>query len=93
LGYIYLVQQPGFAAACSSQHAPEAQQAASQTQGPPASQAQPSSTQAQSAHAQALPQQQPDCWLVENAGTAKAASRIANEAMKDFNISRLLKLQ
>jgi hypothetical protein len=41
-----------------SQHAPEAQQAASQTQGPPASQVQPNSAHAQFAHTQAAPQQQ-----------------------------------
>ena len=46
-------------AAAESQHAPLAQQAASHTQGPPASQAQPSSAQAQSSQTHAAPQQQP----------------------------------
>jgi hypothetical protein len=56
-------------------HAPEAQQPASQTHGPPLSQAQPSSTQAQSVQLQAAPQQQLACLFAdERAGAANTAA-------------------
>ena len=56
---------------------PDAQQPASQTHGPPLSQAQPSSTQAQSAQLQLAPQQQAAFAAVddENAGAANSAAR------------------
>jgi hypothetical protein len=73
-----------------SQHAPDAQQAASQTQGPPASHAQPSSAQAQFAHTQAAPQQQsapafaePKLVVPTRAAMAKEANA-AKPKMTDF---------
>jgi uncharacterized membrane protein len=77
-----------------SQHAPEAQQAASQTHGPPASHAQPSSAQAQFAHTQAAPQQQLASAFAlpkEVAANTPATARTTNATkprMTDF-ISKL----
>jgi hypothetical protein len=58
-------------------HAPDAQQPASQTHGPPLSHAQPNSSQAQFVQLHAAPQQQLAVCLPaeENAGAANTAAR------------------
>lgn len=77
-------------------HAPEAQQPASQTHGPPLSQAQPSSTQAQSVQLHAAPQQQLACLLAEeragaaNTAASETVTKPKNAAMY-FNMTKFLK--